>query len=198
MLAVCAGFQLIGTSLVDRRRTQPCPGSGLIDAVTTRAPKRLGRRSRGARRRARHRLARRLREPPRRHRRSAPARCRSARGSPSGAARPTASCSGRVVGTYLHGPVLARNPRFADHLLEWVAGPLEPFADPQAELLHEERYAEVTGARSWSRRLRRPSRAAELQLANGRGPDSSSRADHSRGCSSPSPGIGSSCPPSNR
>ena len=58
---------------------------------------------------------------------------------------------GRVVGTYLHGPVLARNPRLADQLLEWVTGPLAPLADPQADLLHEERYAEVTGARGWSR-----------------------------------------------
>ena len=27
--------------------------------------------------------------------------------------------SGRVVGTYLHGPVLARNPSLADRLLSW-------------------------------------------------------------------------------
>jgi CobQ-like glutamine amidotransferase family enzyme len=54
---------------------------------------------------------------------------------------------GRVVGTYLHGPVLARNPRLADRLLEWVVGPLEQFDDPQADLLHEERRAELIGAR---------------------------------------------------
>jgi len=30
--------------------------------------------------------------------------------------------SGRVVGTYLHGPVLARNPALADLLLGWVVG----------------------------------------------------------------------------
>ncbi|AHH95396.1 hypothetical protein KALB_2027 [Kutzneria albida DSM 43870] len=29
---------------------------------------------------------------------------------------------GRVVGTYLHGPVLARNPALADLLLEWAVG----------------------------------------------------------------------------
>ena len=27
---------------------------------------------------------------------------------------------GRVVGTYLHGPVLARNPALADRLLSWA------------------------------------------------------------------------------
>ena len=37
--------------------------------------------------------------------------------------------SGRVVGTYLHGPALVRNPSLADLLLGWVVGPLPP-ADP--------------------------------------------------------------------
>jgi lipid II isoglutaminyl synthase (glutamine-hydrolysing) len=40
--------------------------------------------------------------------------------------------SGRVVGTYLHGPALVRNPGLADMLLSWVAGPL-PAIDPGAE-----------------------------------------------------------------
>ncbi|GAA0529401.1 glutamine amidotransferase [Saccharopolyspora subtropica] len=38
---------------------------------------------------------------------------------------------GHVVCTYLHGPVLARNPKLADLLLEWAIGePLEPLPDP--------------------------------------------------------------------
>lgn len=28
----------------------------------------------------------------------------------------------RVIGTYLHGPVLARNPALADHILQQVTG----------------------------------------------------------------------------
>jgi lipid II isoglutaminyl synthase (glutamine-hydrolysing) len=40
--------------------------------------------------------------------------------------------SGRVVGTYLHGPALVRNPGLADLLLSWVAGPLSPI-DPRQE-----------------------------------------------------------------
>ncbi len=40
--------------------------------------------------------------------------------------------AGRVLGTYMHGPALARNPGLADLLLTWVAGPLQP-ADPEAE-----------------------------------------------------------------
>ena len=30
--------------------------------------------------------------------------------------------SGQVLGTYLHGPCLARNPQVADVLLGWVVG----------------------------------------------------------------------------
>jgi CobQ-like glutamine amidotransferase family enzyme len=47
--------------------------------------------------------------------------------------------NGRVVGTYLHGPVLARNPALADHLLSSVLGPLEPLEDAEVEDLRKER-----------------------------------------------------------
>ncbi|HEV2760508.1 MAG TPA: hypothetical protein VGV86_13165 [Acidimicrobiales bacterium] len=47
--------------------------------------------------------------------------------------------NGRVVGTYLHGPVLARNPALADHLLASVLGPLEPIDDPEVDALRKER-----------------------------------------------------------
>jgi lipid II isoglutaminyl synthase (glutamine-hydrolysing) len=41
--------------------------------------------------------------------------------------------SGNIFGTYLHGPVLARNPEFADLLLSRAMGePLEPFNDSLA------------------------------------------------------------------
>ncbi len=41
---------------------------------------------------------------------------------------------GRVIGTYPHGPVLARNPELADHLLTLALGRgLEPLPGPQAE-----------------------------------------------------------------
>jgi lipid II isoglutaminyl synthase (glutamine-hydrolysing) len=42
--------------------------------------------------------------------------------------------SGRVAGTYLHGPALVRNPSLADMLLRWVVGPL-PALDPRQEEL---------------------------------------------------------------
>jgi len=47
--------------------------------------------------------------------------------------------NGRVVGTYLHGPVLARNPALADHLLASVLGPLTPLDDADVEALRSER-----------------------------------------------------------
>ncbi|HET9070843.1 MAG TPA: hypothetical protein VFN60_02930 [Acidimicrobiales bacterium] len=46
---------------------------------------------------------------------------------------------GRVVGTYLHGPVLARNPALADHLLASVVGPLAPLDDSDSDELRAER-----------------------------------------------------------
>ncbi|HEX3622358.1 MAG TPA: hypothetical protein VHT97_08595 [Acidimicrobiales bacterium] len=47
--------------------------------------------------------------------------------------------NGRVVGTYLHGPVLARNPALADHLLSSVLGPLVSLDDADVEALRSER-----------------------------------------------------------
>jgi lipid II isoglutaminyl synthase (glutamine-hydrolysing) len=45
--------------------------------------------------------------------------------------------AGRVVGTYLHGPALVRNPGLADMLLGWVAGTLPPVDPGQEELVHK-------------------------------------------------------------
>jgi len=56
--------------------------------------------------------------------------------------------AGRVLGSYLHGPALARNPGLADLLLSWAAGPLPPLdgADEEwARQLREERLAAVAG-----------------------------------------------------
>ncbi len=64
------------------------------------------------------------------------------------------SVRGRVVGTYLHGPVLARNPALADVLLTWALGlpALERLDDSASERLREERLAVVGGRRRWRRR----------------------------------------------
>ena len=46
---------------------------------------------------------------------------------------------GRIWGTYLHGPVLARNPALADLLLSWVVGPLRPLDDAESNALRTDR-----------------------------------------------------------
>jgi lipid II isoglutaminyl synthase (glutamine-hydrolysing) len=50
---------------------------------------------------------------------------------------------GRVLGTYLHGPVLARNPALADLLLGWAlqVDELAPLDDRAHEALRQERLA---------------------------------------------------------
>jgi CobQ-like glutamine amidotransferase family enzyme len=53
--------------------------------------------------------------------------------------------AGRVVGSYLHGPALVRNPGLADLLLTWAAGPLPPLQADDEE---------------WTRRLREQRLAA--------------------------------------
>lgn len=60
-----------------------------------------------------------------------------------------------VVATYLHGPVLARNPQLADHLLTRAIGAeLEPLIEPEVDRLRRERLAatEPGGLRRAGRR----------------------------------------------
>jgi len=59
----------------------------------------------------------------------------------SGARIPEGVVNGRVVGTYMHGPVLARNPQLADQILSSVAGSLTPFTDQLADEFAAERRA---------------------------------------------------------
>lgn len=48
---------------------------------------------------------------------------------------------GQVLGTYLHGPALPRNPALADLLLRWRVGEISPLPASWGETLHEERLA---------------------------------------------------------
>jgi CobQ-like glutamine amidotransferase family enzyme/UDP-N-acetylmuramyl tripeptide synthase len=58
----------------------------------------------------------------------------------NGAIRTDGAWAGRVVGTYMHGPVLARNPLLADLLLAWATGTTPaPLDDDEEEALHAER-----------------------------------------------------------
>jgi hypothetical protein len=54
--------------------------------------------------------------------------------------------AGRILGTYLHGPVLVRNPALADLLLAWAVGqlpPLRPEEEAWTEALRSQRLAAV-------------------------------------------------------
>jgi CobQ-like glutamine amidotransferase family enzyme len=81
------------------------------------------------------------------------------RGRGNGDGQHEGAWSGRVLGSYLHGPILARNPALADLLLGWATGapePLAPLDDEAEEALRSERLAAVLGtARSRWRGLRR-------------------------------------------
>jgi CobQ-like glutamine amidotransferase family enzyme len=47
--------------------------------------------------------------------------------------------AGRIWATYMHGPVLARNPLVADRVLASVVGPLAPLDDHESDALRAER-----------------------------------------------------------
>ena len=55
---------------------------------------------------------------------------------------------GKLLGTYSHGPALARNPALADLLLRWAVGvnQLPPLDDTWSERLRAERHAAVAAA----------------------------------------------------
>lgn len=56
--------------------------------------------------------------------------------------------AGNLFATYLHGPVLARNPSLADALLERVVGALEPIPEALIRQLRDERLAAARSRRS--------------------------------------------------
>ena len=66
--------------------------------------------------------------------------------------------SGRLIGTYLHGPVLVRNPALADLLLSWAVGPVAPLAQPHVEALRAERLRAVRRSKGRLARLARLAR----------------------------------------
>ncbi len=139
VLAVCAGYQIVGRSFAGADG-RPLPGLGLLDVSTTKptGPRAVGEI---------------LAESP-----GLPVLTgfenHGGRTTLGKDATPFAkvvvgigngdgtegAIAGRVIGTYLHGPVLARNPALADRLLGWVVGTqLDPLDDEQEEELRAER-----------------------------------------------------------
>jgi CobQ-like glutamine amidotransferase family enzyme len=158
VLGVCAGYQLLGRTMPGRDGP-PLPGLGLLDVTTTWLPRRavgdvvatpverddvpvlLGFENHGG------------------------------RTTLGPAARPLAhvvtgvgngdadhsegAVQGRVVGTYLHGPVLATNPALADCLLRMVVGALPAIDDERVAAVStaaRRRRLAVSGLRARQRR----------------------------------------------
>jgi CobQ-like glutamine amidotransferase family enzyme len=134
VFAVCAGYQIVGRSFPGSDGVEP--GLELLDVTTTvgEGPRAVGE----------------LLIEPDEHlglplitgfenHQGVTARGRDARalgrvlhgvgnGADHGDVRTEGAYTDRIVATYAHGPVLARNPALADWLLEMVVGPLAPLA----------------------------------------------------------------------
>lgn len=154
VFAVCAGYQLLGAEFPGSDGVIE-PGLGLLDVTTARLPTRavgeLLVKPRGGL----------LSEPLTGYENHAGATSLGAEAQPlgtvevgignggsdvSGAARSSSegAVQGRLLGTYLHGPGLARNPELADLLLSWVVGSTLPaWENPDIDALRAERLAAV-------------------------------------------------------
>ncbi len=150
VLAVCAGFQLIGHSYEAADGTM-IDGLGLVDAVTRAGPNRLigelvvepdpplpvltgfenhgGRTTLGPSERPLGRVL-----------------ARNGRGGDT-----EGLVGERLIGTYMHGPVLPRNPALADHILSWVVGDLSPLDSTTEEQLRATQLdaGSARGVRKW-------------------------------------------------
>jgi lipid II isoglutaminyl synthase (glutamine-hydrolysing) len=154
VFGVCAGYQLLGAAFPGSDGVTE-PGVELLDVTTDRLPKRavgellavpatpgLDQPLTGY---ENHAGATHLG-------RGAQPLARVEVGVGNGAGDPAGSFEGAVqdhsVGTYLHGPGLARNPELADLLLSWAVGsPLLPWAQADVDALRAERLATVRGRR---------------------------------------------------
>jgi len=153
VLAVCAGYQIVGRSFTVGEDDRQIEGLGLLDVTTTRGPVR-----------AVGEILSRWTGP------GADGRAAGDRWLTGfenhggytvlGAeAQPLATVevgvgncgdgtegavAGTVIGTYPHGPLLARNPALADHVLEVAVGePLAPLDRPEVTELRRQRLAAV-------------------------------------------------------
>ncbi|GDY33590.1 type 1 glutamine amidotransferase [Gandjariella thermophila] len=142
VLAVCAGFQILGTSFAGTDGAMHS-GLGLFDAITRPLSRRaigeivvepapgLGIRSLTGF--ENHGGATQLGP-------GAAPLGRVVTGIGNGFDGAEGVVQGRIVGTYLHGPVLARNPDLADLLLTWATGrTLDPLSLEETETLRQER-----------------------------------------------------------
>lgn len=148
VFAVCAGYQIVGKSFTVGDNEEAIEGLGLLDVTSTRGPVR-----------AVGEMLSRWKRP------DGTEELITGFENHGGYTRlgPTAAplatvevgigncndgtegaVNGTVIGTYPHGPVLARNPALADHLLELALGrSLEPLSRPEVDELRRQRLAAV-------------------------------------------------------
>jgi lipid II isoglutaminyl synthase (glutamine-hydrolysing) len=143
VLAVCAGYQLLGSSFFAKGAR--CAGLELLDITSDRGESRAVGELRGD-------VDPRLRLPPLSGFENHGGRTHLGPGV-SPLARVTAGIGndghtegawrGKILGTYSHGPALARNPAIADLLLRWAIGAdsLAPLDDTWPDRLRAERLA---------------------------------------------------------
>ncbi|CAI9407642.1 type 1 glutamine amidotransferase [Aestuariimicrobium sp. T2.26MG-19.2B] len=152
LFAVCAGYQICGTSFTVGDHDQVIEGLGLLDVSTRRGPIRAvgeiltrwqrqdgtsyeltgfenhgGHTTLGA---------------------DAVPLARVEVGVGNNGDGTEGTQQGTVIGTYPHGPVLARNPELADHVLRLGTGlDLDPLAVPEVDELRRQRIAAVRAGR---------------------------------------------------
>ena len=169
VLAVCAGFQIFGTSYVGPDRAEH-PGLGLLDCRTTvtagpRAVGELvvdapgvpiltgyenhaGRTTLGASAQPAGWVVSGVGNGGAEGAEGAEEEPREAAHATHALRAAEGARAGRIWATYLHGPVLARNPGLADLLLSWVVGDLTPLNDSDTDLLRAERLRAAGGQAS--------------------------------------------------
>ncbi|GAA4599939.1 CobQ-like glutamine amidotransferase family enzyme [Actinoplanes octamycinicus] len=148
VLAICAGYQLFGHSFF--AKGTKCAGLGLLDITSDRGESRAVGELRGD-------IDPRLGLPPltgfenhggRTHLGQHAAPLARVTGGVGNDGHTEGAWAGKIIGTYSHGPALARNPAIADLLLRWATGAdrLAPLDDSWPERLRGERFAATTPA----------------------------------------------------
>jgi lipid II isoglutaminyl synthase (glutamine-hydrolysing) len=169
ILAVCAGYQIVGKSFTVGYKNDVISGLGLLDVTTTRGPVRAVGEiiSRWNGRAGNDQLLTGF-ENHGGYTRLGPGVTPLATveiGVGNCDDGTEGAIAGTVIGTYPHGPILARNPALADHVLELALGhELPPLARPEIDKLRRQRLARV---RRSSARRRARSRVQTEQLGNG-------------------------------
>lgn len=145
-LAICAGYQLLGHEFPDSTGA-PAPGLGILDVTTDRLPARaVGELL--TQPTARSDSSSLLTEPLTGYENHAGATHVGAGSQPLATVThgvgngdgTEGATSNRTIGTYLHGPCLARNPELAELLLGWAVGrELEPIREPEVTALRKVR-----------------------------------------------------------